>query len=102
MADHEPRMLLKTIRALTRPRGFESHALHLISTHGLPDLDPRAAAEAFRVIACDASVDDGLRSSAAEQLARLDPRAGPPGRQRNPRAVSCGTSHLGRSFPLIA
>jgi hypothetical protein len=27
MADREPRMLLKTIRALTRPRGFESHAL---------------------------------------------------------------------------
>jgi hypothetical protein len=27
MANHEPRMLLNTIRALTRPRGFESHAL---------------------------------------------------------------------------
>jgi hypothetical protein len=27
MADYEPRMLLKTIRALTRPNGFESHAL---------------------------------------------------------------------------
>ena len=39
----------------------------------LPDLDPRAAAEAFRAIACDASVDDGLRSSAADQLAGLDP-----------------------------
>jgi hypothetical protein len=41
----------------------------------LPELDPRAAAEAFRVIACDQSVDDGLRASAAEQLARLNPRA---------------------------
>jgi hypothetical protein len=41
----------------------------------LPDLDPTAAAEAFRVIASDANVDDGLRSSAAEQLAGLDPRA---------------------------
>jgi hypothetical protein len=27
MEDSKPRMLLKTIRALTRPRGFESHAL---------------------------------------------------------------------------
>jgi hypothetical protein len=41
----------------------------------LPELDPRAAAEAFRAIACDGSADDGLRFSAAEQLARLNPRA---------------------------
>ena len=39
----------------------------------LPDLDPRAAAEAFRVIVSDPSMDDGLRASAAEQLARLNP-----------------------------
>jgi hypothetical protein len=41
----------------------------------LPELDPRAAAEAFHVIVSDPSMDDGLRASAAEQLARLDPRA---------------------------
>ena len=41
----------------------------------IPGLDRRAAAEAFRAIACDKSVDDGLRSSAAEQLPGLDRRA---------------------------
>jgi hypothetical protein len=41
----------------------------------LPELDRRAAAEAFRVIAGDDGVDDGLRSAAAEQLMELDPRA---------------------------
>ena len=40
-----------------------------------PRLDRRAAAEALRTIACDGSVDDGLRSSAAEQLPELDRRA---------------------------
>lgn len=30
VADGKSRMLLKTTRALTRPRGFESHALRLI------------------------------------------------------------------------
>ena len=35
----------------------------------------RSPSAAFRVIACDQSVDDGLRSSAAEQLPELDPRA---------------------------
>jgi hypothetical protein len=37
--------------------------------------DPRAGAEAFRVIVSDPSMDDGLRASAAEQLARLNPPA---------------------------
>jgi len=37
--------------------------------------DPRAAAEALRAVACDHTVDDGLRSEAAGQLARLDPQA---------------------------
>ena len=32
-------------------------------------------AEAFRAIACDSSVDDGLRLEAAEQLPGLDPTA---------------------------
>lgn len=41
----------------------------------LPELDQRAAAEAFRVIVRDDGVDDGLRSAAAEQLMELDPRA---------------------------
>ena len=27
---------------------------------------------------------------------------GPPGHQRSPRAASCGTSHLGRSFPRVS
>jgi hypothetical protein len=31
MTNREPRILLKHIRALTRPRGFESHALRLTS-----------------------------------------------------------------------
>ena len=33
--DNEPRMLLKTIRALTRPRGFESHALRFVMSDAL-------------------------------------------------------------------
>lgn len=41
----------------------------------LARLDPRAAADAFRTIACDESVDDGLRMEAAERLPRLDRRA---------------------------
>jgi hypothetical protein len=41
----------------------------------LPGLDPRAAADAFRLIVSDPIMDDGLRASAAEQLARLNPRA---------------------------
>jgi hypothetical protein len=41
----------------------------------LPELDPWAATEAFRFIVSDPSMDDGLRANAAEQLARLNPRA---------------------------
>jgi len=41
----------------------------------LPELDPRIAAEAFRVIAYDDGLDDGLRTEATAQLAKLDPRA---------------------------
>jgi hypothetical protein len=37
--------------------------------------DPRAGAEFFRAIACDHTVDDGLRLEAAGQLPELDPRA---------------------------
>ena len=35
-ANREPRMLLKTIRAFTRPRGFESHALRSTSEERFP------------------------------------------------------------------
>jgi HEAT repeat protein len=41
----------------------------------LPELNPRAAAEAFRFIVSDPSMDDGLRANAGEQLARLNPPA---------------------------
>jgi hypothetical protein len=41
----------------------------------LPEVDEAAAADALRAIARDQSVDDGFRSDAAEQLARLLARA---------------------------
>ena len=40
----------------------------------LPELDPRAAAEAFRAIAIDADLDPEYRINAAEQLAELHSR----------------------------
>ena len=49
--------------------------LRMEAAERLPELDQRAAAEAFRVIVRDDGVDDGLRSAAAEQLMELDPRA---------------------------
>jgi hypothetical protein len=41
----------------------------------LARLDPGGAAEAYRAIACDQSIDHGLRLEAAEQLPDLDRRA---------------------------
>jgi hypothetical protein len=55
--------------------GSVDDGVRLEAAGQLPELDRRAAAEAFRAIACDGSVDDGLRLEAAEQLARLDQRA---------------------------
>ena len=54
---------------------YEDDDEHMGSSRAAARLDRRAAAEAFRAIACDESLDDGLRSSAAEQLPGLDPRA---------------------------
>lgn len=41
----------------------------------LARLGRRAAAEAFRAIACDDGIDPEYRINAAEQLARIYPRA---------------------------
>ena len=40
----------------------------------LARLDPRAAAEAIRTLACDAGLDPEYRINAAEQLAELHSR----------------------------
>ena len=40
----------------------------------LARLDPRAAAEAIRTLACDADLDPEYRINAAEQLAELHSR----------------------------
>jgi hypothetical protein len=41
----------------------------------LAEHDPQPAAEAFSAIACDRTVGDEVRLSAAEQLAALSPSA---------------------------
>jgi len=47
---------------------YEDDEDPLVAAEQLARLDPRAGAEAFRAIACDGSVDDGLRLEAAAQL----------------------------------
>jgi hypothetical protein len=51
---------------------YEDDDERMDAAEQLARLDPRAAADAFRAIACDESVDDGPRVEAAERLPALD------------------------------
>ena len=67
---------------------YEDDEDPLVAAEQLARLDPRAGAEAFLAIACDGSVDDGLRLEAAGQLPGLDRRAA----AEALRAVACDGS----------
>ena len=54
---------------------YEDDEDPLVAAEELAMLDPRAGAAAFLAIACDRSVDDGLRLEAAGQLPEVDQRA---------------------------
>jgi hypothetical protein len=57
------------------PAMYEDNDDPMDAAEQLARLDPGGAAEAYRAIACDQSIDHGLRLEAAEQLPDLDRRA---------------------------
>jgi hypothetical protein len=67
---------------------YEDEEDPLVAAEQLAGRDPRAGAEAFLAIACDGSVDDGLRLEAAGQLPELGRRAA----AEALRAVACDGS----------
>src|SRR5690349_9475645 len=78
-ADTESRKLLKTISALTRPRGFESHALRWTSENRLlPGLMPAGfTSRARRRLLPSAARVGGRRPAVQPDLIQQNPEAGP-------------------------